>query len=99
MTSLTAPSQEYHRGDFLISTDRSRLDVDAIHAFLTGCYWAKGIPKDTVIRSIENSLCFGLYYKGQQVGFARGISAYATYGYIGDVLVLELIVDARSRSG
>jgi GNAT superfamily N-acetyltransferase len=89
MTTLTASSQEYRRGDFLISTDRSRLDVDAIHAFLTGCYWAKGIPKDTVTRSIDNSLCFGLYYNGQQVGFARAITDYATYGYIGDVFVLE----------
>src|ERR1700693_865950 len=64
MATLTAPSQEYRRGDLLISTDRSRLDVDVIHAFLTGCYWAKDIPKDTVIRSIENSLCFGLYCDG-----------------------------------
>jgi GNAT superfamily N-acetyltransferase len=89
MTSLNAPSQDYRKGDFLISTDRSRLDVDAIHAFLTACYWAKGIPKETVIRSIENSLCFGLYGAGEQAGFARVVSDYATYAYIGDVFVLE----------
>jgi GNAT superfamily N-acetyltransferase len=89
MATLTAPSQEYRKGDLLISTDRSRLDVDVIHAFLTGCYWAKGIPKDTVIRSIENSLCFGLYCDGQQAGFARVVSDYATYAYIGDVFLLE----------
>lgn len=47
MATLTAPIQEYRRGEFLISTDRARLDVDAIHAFLTNCYWAKGIPKET----------------------------------------------------
>jgi GNAT superfamily N-acetyltransferase len=89
MATFTAPNQECRNGDFLISTDRSRLDVDAIHAFLTGCYWAKGVPKDTVIRAIENSLCFGLYCNGQQAGFARVVSDYATYAYIGDVFLLE----------
>jgi GNAT superfamily N-acetyltransferase len=89
MATFTAPNQECRKGDFLISTDRSRLDVDAIHAFLTGCYWAKGVPKDTVIRAIENSLCFGLYCNGQQAGFARVVSDYATYAYIGDVFLLE----------
>lgn len=52
---------EHRRGEFLISTDPARLDVDLIHNFLTNCYWAKGIPKDIVARSIEHSLCFGIY--------------------------------------
>jgi len=47
-------------GRFLISTDRSKLDVDVIHGFLTQSYWAEGIPRETVVRSIENSLCFGV---------------------------------------
>jgi GNAT superfamily N-acetyltransferase len=89
MAISSAPSQEHRRGEFVISTDRARLEVDAIHGFLTDCYWAKGIPKDTVIRSIENSLCFGVYYNGQQAGFARVISDYATYAYLGDIFVLE----------
>lgn len=72
-----------------MSTDRARVDVGAVHAFLTGCYWAKGIPKEVVARSIEHSLCFGIYLEGKQVGFARAISDYATYAYIGDVFVLE----------
>lgn len=82
-------SQEYHRREFTISTDPARLNLDVIHRFLADSYWAKGIPREVVARSIENSLCFGLYAEGKQVGFARVISDYATYAYIGDVFVLE----------
>jgi len=89
--AITRPErvQEYRRGQFVISTGRDRLDLDVIHGFLTESYWAKGIPRDVVARSIENSLCFGIYSEGKQVGFARVISDYATYAYIGDVFVLE----------
>jgi GNAT superfamily N-acetyltransferase len=52
---------EARRGEFLISTDRARLDLDVIHGFLTNCYWAKGIPREVVARSMEYSLCFGVY--------------------------------------
>ena len=83
------PVQEYHRGKFVISTARERLDMDAIHGFLTECYWARGVPREVVARSIENSMCFGVYSDGKQVGFARVISDYVTYAYIGDVFVLE----------
>ena len=51
------------RGEFVISTDRARLDLDVIHGFLTNCYWAKGIPRNVVERSIEHSLCFGIYHE------------------------------------
>lgn len=81
--------QECRRDEFVISTDRARLDLDVVHSFLTESYWAKGIPRELVARSIENSLCFGVYSEGRQVGFARVISDYATYAYIGDVFVLE----------
>ena len=76
-------------GKFLISTDRSKLDVDVIHEFLTRSYWAAGIPRATVARSIENSLCFGVYDGADQIGFARVISDFATYAYIADVFILE----------
>ena len=89
MATLTAPIQEYRKGEFLISTDRARVDLDAIHAFLTNSYWAKGIPKETVRRSLENSLCFGLYCGNEQAGFARAVSDFATFAYIGDVFVLD----------
>jgi GNAT superfamily N-acetyltransferase len=81
---------EYHRGDFVISTSRERLNLDVIHEFLTNCYWAQGIPRGVVARSIENALCFGVYDgTGAQVGFARVISDFATIAYVGDVFVLE----------
>jgi GNAT superfamily N-acetyltransferase len=81
---------EYRRGEFLISTSRERLNLDVVHGFLTNCYWAKGIPRDLVARSIEHSLCFGIYESGEvQVGFARVVSDFATVAYLGDVFVLE----------
>src|SRR5271165_5420458 len=81
---------EYRRGEFLISTSRERLDLDVVHGFLTNCYWAKGIPREVVARSIEHALCFGIYDDGgEQVGFARVISDFATIAYVGDVFVLE----------
>ena len=81
---------ERRRGEFVVSTDPARLDVDVIHDFLTNCYWAKGIPRDVVSRSIEHALCFGVYDGGgAQVGFARVVSDFATVAYLGDVFVLE----------
>jgi GNAT superfamily N-acetyltransferase len=83
---------EHRRDPFLVSTDPARLDLDAIHGFLTNCYWAKGIPRDVVARSIEHALCFGVYDgRGAQVGFARVISDFATIAYIGDVFVLDTL--------
>src|SRR5216683_915558 len=76
-------------GRFLISTDRSMLDLGVIHGFLAESYWAAGVSRETVARSIENSLCFGVYHGPQQIGFARVISDYATFAYIADVFVVE----------
>jgi hypothetical protein len=70
---------EESRGDLLLSTDRGRLNLDTIHSFLRMCYWARGIPREVVARSIQNSLCFGVYKHAQQVGFARVVSDFATY--------------------
>jgi N-acetylglutamate synthase-like GNAT family acetyltransferase len=81
--------REHRKGKFVISTDKQRIDLGIVHRFLTESYWAKGIPREVVARSIENSLCFGVYGHGKQVGFARVITDYATYAYIGDVFVLE----------
>ena len=72
-----------------ISTDTNKLDVDTIHSFLSeSSYWASGIPRELVERSIENSLCFGAYDDDLQVGFARVVTDYATFGYVADVFVL-----------
>jgi GNAT superfamily N-acetyltransferase len=72
-----------------ISTDPSRLDVDAIHAFLSQSYWSPGIPRATIARAIEHSLCFGAFWEGRQVGFARVVTDRATFAYLCDVYVLE----------
>jgi GNAT superfamily N-acetyltransferase len=75
-------------GPYEISTDRSRLNVTLIHEFLRSSYWAQDIPREIVERSIEGSLCFGAYVDGQQVGFARVITDFATFGYLADVFVV-----------
>jgi GNAT superfamily N-acetyltransferase len=74
-----------------ISSEPSRLDVDAIHAYLTRSYWSPGIPRDIVERATRNSLCFGAYERatGQQVGFTRVVTDHATFAYLCDVYVLE----------
>jgi GNAT superfamily N-acetyltransferase len=72
-----------------ISTDKARLNVPVIHRFLSEeSYWARHIPLEVVARSIANSLCFGVYDEGQQVGFARVVTDYATFGYLADVFIL-----------
>jgi GNAT superfamily N-acetyltransferase len=80
---------EIERDGFTISDDPARLDRDAIQRFLAASYWAKGIPRDVVDRSIDGSLPFGVYEGAGLVGFARVITDYATYAYVADVFVLE----------
>ena len=80
--------EEWHRGEYRISTRRDELDLPVIHDFLSHVYWAEGIPLETVLRSIEHSLPFGVYRGAEQVGFARVISDRATFAYIGDVFIL-----------
>lgn len=75
-----------HDPEFTISTDKTRLDLAVIHDFLTNrSYWAEGIPIEKVKQSVENSLCFGVYRRGEQVGFARVVTDSATFAYLGDV--------------
>lgn len=81
--------ESWERGDYLISTDRSRLDIELVHNFLSKTtYWAVGRTRDVVQRSIENSLSFGVYKENDQVGFARVVTDYATFAWIADVFVL-----------
>jgi GNAT superfamily N-acetyltransferase len=83
-------SNEYRRGDYVISTDQSRLDLNVIHDFLTNSsYWAVGRSFETVKRSIEHSLSFGLYKEDRLVGFARVVTDYATFAWVADVFILE----------
>jgi GNAT superfamily N-acetyltransferase len=73
---------------FEVSDDKSKLQLDVIHQFLSNSYWAKNIPVDVVNRSIENSICFGVYNGSKQVGFARVITDEATFAYLADVFIL-----------
>ncbi len=75
-------------GQYEISTERSRLDLALIHDYLGSSYWAQGIPRAVVERSIQHSLCFGAYLDGRQTGFARVVTDYATFAYVADVFVV-----------
>lgn len=77
-------------GDLELSTDPGRLDLDLIHRFLAlDSYWARGLPRAVLEKSLAHSLCFGLYRGGRQVAFARVVTDRATYGYICDLFVVD----------
>ena len=80
---------EWRRGDYVISTDQTKLDFEVIYHFLTTSYWAKDISLERVKRALEHSLVFGLYRENQQVGFARLVTDYATFAYLDDVFIVE----------
>jgi GNAT superfamily N-acetyltransferase len=80
---------EFHKGNFTISTDKNKLQINVIHKFLSKTYWAKNIPVNIVQTSIENSLCYGVYSKEMQIGFARIVTDYSTFAFLADVFILE----------
>ena len=81
---------EYQRDGYTISTDKTRLNVDVVHNFLSRVsYWAQGRPREVTEAAIAHSLCFGIYEGAQQVGFARLVTDYATFAWLCDVFVLE----------
>ena len=82
-------SRRWRRDGYLISTDRSLLDLRFVHGYLKTSYWAAGVPEEVVRRSVENSLCFGVYSDQEQIGFARVVTDRATFAYLADVFVLE----------
>jgi len=72
-----------------IDTAKDRLDIGLIHDFLSRCsHWARGIPREVLERAVANSLCFGLYCDGKQIGFARVVTDEATFAYVSDVFVV-----------
>ena len=85
---------ERRRGEAVLSTDRARLDVDAIHAMLRVAYWAVGMDRATLERAIANSLCVAVYEADRLVAFARAVTDLATYAYLTDVIVHD---DFRGR--
>ncbi|MBI1933395.1 MAG: GNAT family N-acetyltransferase [Ignavibacteriales bacterium] len=86
---MKQPIREYHQDEFTISTDPVKLQIDVIHNFLINAYWSKNIPFSIVKNSVENSFCFGVYYKSDQVGFARLITDFTSFAYLADVFILE----------
>lgn len=81
---------EWQNGKFTISTDKTRLQREVIHSFLTDeSYWARTRTLEQTKTAIENSICFGLYIGDRQIGFARVVSDLATFAYLGDVFVVQ----------
>jgi N-acetylglutamate synthase-like GNAT family acetyltransferase len=74
---------------YTTSCDPARLDLDVVHGFLAQSYWAKSIPKALVEKSIQGSLCWGVYHEAKQVGFARVITDKATFAYLCDVFISD----------
>lgn len=80
----------HQQGEFLITTDKSKLDLDMIHQYLSQeAYWCKGIPRENVERNVQNSLNFCLFHINQQIGYARVVSDFSSIAYLGDVFILE----------
>jgi hypothetical protein len=85
------------KGEYSITTDRNKMNIDFIHSFLARSYWAEGITKEIVVRSINGSLCFGVFKNSPpslasvdaQVGFARMVTDEATFAYLADVFIIE----------
>lgn len=77
------------KDQYSITTDKEKFDITVIHSFLTNSYWAEGISKEVIKRSIDGSLCFGVFENDRQVGFARMITDLATFAYLADVFILE----------
>jgi N-acetylglutamate synthase-like GNAT family acetyltransferase len=82
-------SNSKEMNDVIISDEKSRLDVSLIHKFLTNCYWAEGRTIEQVKKSIEHSICFGIYKDDKQIGFARVLTDCTVFAYLMDVFILE----------
>lgn len=81
---------EQRRDEWLLSTDKTKLDIAAIHDFLSNrSYWARGRSREVMEHAIQNSLCFGIYEQDRQAAFARVVTDYATFAWVCDVFVLE----------
>jgi GNAT superfamily N-acetyltransferase len=77
------------KGNFIISTNKKKLNLRLIHNFLKNSYWAKDIPYEIVLKAVKHSLCFGVYDGKKQIGFARVLTDYARFAHIHDVFIIE----------
>lgn len=73
----------------IINTDKTQLDIDLICQFLTNSYWGKERTREQIITSIDNTMCFGMYLEGEQIGFARVLTDKAFFAYLMDVFIIE----------
>ena len=81
---------QWQKEKYLITTDAAKVDVDVVHRFLSEqSSWAKNIPRETVARSVQHSICFSVLHEDALIGFARVVSDRATVAYLGDVFVLR----------
>ena len=80
--------------ELIISTDKSKLNLKLIYNFLSTAYWSKNRSTEIIDKSIKNSLCFGVYYKNEQIGFARVVTDFSIFAYLADVFIIEAF---RSR--
>ena len=78
---------ELKQGEFELTTDRSKMQIEVIHNFLRKSYWASKRSEDLIRRSIEHSLPFGIFVGQRQIAFARAITDYATFAWIADVFI------------
>jgi GNAT superfamily N-acetyltransferase len=92
----TNMSYTVEKNNYTISTDKSKIDIDYVHGFLSQSYWSPGVPIGVVKKAMEGSLCFGIYVNdiqtlptGRQVGYARMITDKATFGWLADVFIDE----------
>ncbi len=87
---MTIPTTlEVHQDNFTLSTDAKKLQLDAILLLLSKAWWAQSRTKEMIERSLQHSLCFGLYDNDKQIGLARVITDYATFAYLSDVFIEE----------
>ena len=80
---------DFYKDQYCISAKKEKLDIQYVHQFLSASYWAENIPLEIVQKSVECSMCFGVYDNNKQIGFARIITDYATFGYLADVFIDE----------
>jgi|SRR5215469_13884319 GNAT superfamily N-acetyltransferase len=85
--SITAWEQK--RGEYSVTSDRARVDFEAVYGYLSRAYWCEDIPRETLARALRNSLCFSLFEGDKQIGLVRVITDYTTFAYLCDVFVLE----------
>ena len=77
------------KNNYLISTDKNKIDVDYVHSFLSQSYWSPGAPISVVKKAMKGSLCFGVYFRNRQIGYARMVKDKATFAYLADVFIDE----------